>query len=245
MLEELDELLSSVPKAEQVGWIVNPQWVERSIKPDVAWFQPTDRDLRELVAEYSNQSIAQACGQTEAAVRKWLKASSVKREREFKHDTGPIPSELVERMRGRAKRSPRYKTFQQTQRMTKDRVSRIISHIGQAAGVVVRQDDERTGTRLKYASAHDIRRGYAKRLIDVGVSAETIKVVMRHRDCATTEKHYGAIRSTQSAGEEVRLCLSKTDEKNRLVGGLVGGQTKTPQLSAEELSALKSLLTEL
>lgn len=41
---------------------------------------------------------------------------------------------------------------QQTQRMTKDRVSRIISQIGQAAGVVVRQDDRRTGSRLKYAS---------------------------------------------------------------------------------------------
>ena len=64
---------------------------------------------------------------------------------------------------------------------------------------------------------------------------------MRHRDFATTEKHYGAIRSTQAAAEEVRLRLSKTDEKNRLVGG----HTTTPQLTAEELSALKSLLTKL
>lgn len=79
----------------------------------------------------------------------------------------------------------------------------------------------------------------------MGVTAEKIKVVMRHRDFATTEKHYGAIRSTQVAGEEVRRRLSKTDEKNRLVGGLVGEQTTTPQLSAEELSALKSLLTKL
>ncbi len=100
----------------------------------------------------------------------------------------------------------------------------------------------RTGSRLKYASAHDIRRGYAKRLIDAGVSAETVKVVMRHKDFATTEKHYGAIRSTQVAAEEVRQKLSPTVGSDRLVGGLMGGQTKTPQLTAEELAKLKSLL---
>ena len=203
--------MSRVPKAERVGWIVNPQWVERWVKPDVAWFQPCDDDLRKLAAEYSNLSIGQACGASHATVRKWMRAVGIKREHEFKRDTGSIPDTTVDQMRSRAVRSTGTRAGQQTQRMTRDRVSRIISQIGQAAEIVVRQDDERTGTRLKYASAHDIRRGYAKWLIDVGVSAETIKVVMRHRDFATTEKHYGAIRSTQVAGEEVRRRLSKTD----------------------------------
>jgi hypothetical protein len=117
--------------------------------------------------------------------------------------------------------------------------------IGQEAGIVVRQDDERTGQRVKYASAHDIRRGCAQRLINVGVSAETLKVVLRHRDFATTEKFYGAMRSAQSAAAELCEKLALADSSPALVGGLVGGQKETPQLSAEEISKLKSLLNSL
>ncbi len=207
------------------------------------WFQPNKSDLRELVTKYSNLSIAQACGESEATIRKWLKAVGIEREGKIQSDF--IPEDEVNRLRKRAIRSSGAMAGSQTERMTKDRVSRIISQIGKAADIIVRQDDARTGSRLKYASAHDIRRGYAKRLIDAGVSAETVKVVMRHKDFATTEKHYGAIRSTQVAAEEVRRQLSTIDDSNRLVGGLVGGQTTTPQLSAEELIALKSLLQKL
>ena len=199
-----------------------------------------DDDLRELVTKYSNLSIAQACGESEATIRKWLKAAGI--EREGKIQSGFIPEDEVMKLREGAIRSSGAMVGTQTERLTKERVSRIISQIGKAAGIIVRQDDPRTGTRLKYASAHDIRRGYAKRLIDAGVSAETVKVVMRHKDFATTEKHYGAIRSTQVAAEEVRQKLSPTTGSDRLVGGLMGGQTKTPQLTAEELAKLKSLL---
>jgi integrase len=73
----------------------------------------------------------------------------------------------------------------------------LISLVGKEAGVVVVKDDCRTGRRQKYVSAHDLRRGCAHRLINAGVSAETLKVVMRHCDFATTEKHYGAIRSAK------------------------------------------------
>ena len=79
--------------------------------------------------------------------------------------------------------------------------------IGEKAGVVVRQD--------QVASAHDIRRGCAQRLINAGVSAETLKVVMRHADFATTEKYYGATRSAQAAASEVRQKLS-TDLQLRM-----------------------------
>jgi hypothetical protein len=40
-------------------------------------------------------------------------------------------------------------------------------------------------------------------LINAGVSAETLMVVMRHADFATTQKFYGAMRSAQSAAAEV------------------------------------------
>lgn len=129
--------------------------------------------------------------------------------------------------------------------MTKDRVSRIIGLIGKKADVVVQVEDARTQHRVKYASAHDIRRGLAQRLINAGVSAETLKVVMRHKDFATTEKHYGAMRSAQSAGAEIIARLRPANENSAFVGGLVGGHGSNAGLTSGELSALKSLLSKL
>jgi integrase len=83
--------------------------------------------------------------------------------------------------------------------MGKDRVSRTIAAIGRAADIVVRQADERRGHRVKYASAHDIRRGFAQRLVDAGVSVELLQLLMRHADFATTRRHYAGARAVQSA----------------------------------------------
>ena len=44
-----------------------------------------------------------------------------------------------------------------------------------------------------------LRRGCALRLINAGISAETVRIVMRHRSFQTTESFYGATRSAQSA----------------------------------------------
>ena len=127
------------------------------------------------------------------------------------------------------------------ERLTTRHVSRVISMIGKEAGVVVRQQDTRTGQRRKYASAHDIRRGFAQRLINLGVSAETLKVVLRQRDFATTEKFYGAIRSAQSAAREVRGKLPPSCGSS----ALVGGHEKAPRLSTEELRKRKAVLNSL
>ena len=67
---------------------------------------------------------------------------------------------------------------------------------------------------------------------------------MRHADFATTEKHYGAHRSAQSAAKEVAEKLTSA-KSNPLVGGFVGGIKEAPQLSAEELLKLKSLLNSI
>ena len=113
--------------------------------------------------------------------------------------------------------------------------------IGQEAGIVVIRDDPRTGKRQKFASAHDLRRGCAQRLINEGVSAETLKVVMRHHDFATTERHYGATRSAQAAASELHEKLATNARK----GALVGGQKETPRFTAEEFRKLKCLLDSL
>ena len=75
--------------------------------------------------------------------------------------------------------------------------------------------------------------------------AETLKVVMRHQDFATTEKHYGAIRSAASASEEIKQCLSTNANSDAFVGGLMGGNKKPPQLDSEEVLKLKALLERL
>ena len=90
----------------------------------------------------------------------------------------------------------------------------------------------------------DLRRGCAQRLINAGVSAESLKVIMRHKDFATTEKHYDAIRTAQSAAEEVISKLA-LNTNSPISGGINGGTETGDQLSPEELSKLKRFLNSL
>ena len=99
----------------------------------------------------------------------------------------------------------------------------------------MQQEEPETGRRQKYVSAHDLRRGCAQRLINAGVSAETLKVVMRHHDFATTEKFYGATRAAQSAAAEVYERLIADAEKSDLAKTSENG----PSLSAEEVQKLR------
>jgi hypothetical protein len=90
-----------------------------------------------------------------------------------------------------------------------------------------------------------LRRGCAKRLVNAGVSAETLKVVFRHKCFSTTEKFYGATRSAQSAAAELVSKLTFGNQNPAFVGGLEGGQPEAPQLSVAELRKLKALLNSL
>ncbi|MCA9028815.1 MAG: tyrosine-type recombinase/integrase [Planctomycetaceae bacterium] len=90
--------------------------------------------------------------------------------------------------------------------------------IGKEVGIIVQHPDHRTRQKVKYVSAHDLRRGCAQRLINVGVSAETLKVIMRHRDFATTERYCGAMRSAQSAAAEVAAQMSTHASPNAFIG---------------------------
>ena len=163
------------------------------------------------------------------------------REAEFKRHHGDIDSKVIADVRRRAERLRNHPARRSERRLTKEWVSRIISLIGQQAEITVQEADEETGRRLKYASAHDLRRGCAQRLINAGVSAETLKVVLRHKDFNTTERFYGATRAAQSAASEIHA---------KLVDGagsidFLGKTQNAGQLSAEEVQKLKTSLNSL
>jgi len=241
MLPGLQELLLQTPKKDRHGWVVNPLPIDYHIRSNAAWFKPTTSDLKKLTSEFNNCAIARACAVTETTVRKWLISAGIARAAEFKRHHGDIDQKIIADVRRRAERLLSHPARRSEHRLTKERVSRIISLIGQQARIVVQEADEETGRRLKYASAHDLRRGCAQRLINAGVSAETLKVVLRHKDFNTTERFYGATRAAQSAAGEIHEKLVVDPKKSQFKHGT----GKTPQLSIEEVRKLKTLLNSL
>ena len=221
MLPGLAELLEQVPVKLRTGWIVNPAGLEVELQGSEISFRPSVEDLRKLAQRYSNVAIATACGVSEAAVRKWLKRHGIQSCGSQQEHT-VMTANQIERLRSRAERCLGSPIRRTENRLTKERVGRVIGLIGLEADIVVQLEDSRVQRRKKFASAHDIRRGLAQRLINAGVSAETLKVVMRHKDFATTERHYGALRSAQSAAAEISTRLAPSTENSAFVGGFVG-----------------------
>jgi integrase len=235
MLPGLQQLLNEVPKKERSGWVVNPLPMEYQIKTDSEWFKPTQSDLSKLVEKYNNSAIARACGVSETTVRKWIVKAKIQRQEEFNRHQGEIDQNAITKLTQRAEKQSTRQAQRINQRLTTERVSRIITQIGEKAKIVVQQPDKGTGRRLKYASAHDLRRGCAQRLINAGVSAETLKVILRHKDFATTEKFYGATKAAQAAGAEIHDKLSDDTTET----------DAPPKLSDEELQKLRSLLNSI
>ena len=239
MLPGLRTMLEIIPDEQRTGWIVDPLPIEFQMRSQGSWFKPASDDLASLITAYGNCSIAKACGVSEQTVRKWLRKARLRRSGKVTRYGVEIPAAEVEALRAREVR--RVHQVPCDGRLTKERVSRVIVKVGKQAGVVVRQEDKNTGRRKKYASAHDLRRSCAARLINAGISAETLKVVLRHRDFATTEKFYGATRKAQSAATEVYNKLV-CDGSGELVGGLLGGNFGGLKLTAEQIAKLKALL---
>jgi len=236
MLPGLRDLLEGIPRKDRHGWVVNPQAVDYQVRSREDWFRPTPDDLVELTGQYSNSAIARACGVTETAVRKWLAEEAITREPSAKI-AREIPQRAVSPVRRRAEQYWPHRRIASGRRLTKEHVGRTIGLIGKEAGIVVQLEDSESGKRKKYASAHDLRRGCAQRLINAGVSAETLKLVMRHRDFATTEKFYGATRAAQSAAEEIYEKLASQGSQQEAAGVDV-----IAELSAEQVNKLKALL---
>ncbi|MCY2994788.1 MAG: tyrosine-type recombinase/integrase [Planctomycetota bacterium] len=238
MLPGLTKLLNQVPEDQRSGFVVNPAPVEFELCSQGNWFMPTHADLRRLIGDYSNCSIARACGVSEQTVRNWLQKSALERLGKVARLGEEIPVDVVA---GLKKHAACTKHQDSSGRLTTERVSRNIAKIGEMAKVIVRQPDKETGRRIKYASAHDLRRSCAERLINAGISAETLMVIMRHKDFATTRKFYGAKRAAQSAATEVHqklLATGSADEPNR-------GLEDLGKLNSEQLKKLKQLLNSI
>ncbi|GAA4445463.1 hypothetical protein GCM10023156_05050 [Novipirellula rosea] len=76
------------------------------------------------------------------------------------------------------------------QRPDAEWVGKVISRIGKRAKIEVAPADSRTGTEIKFASAHDLRRSCGERLRNAGVPPLVICRVMRHSSWETTRRHY-------------------------------------------------------
>ena len=83
------------------------------------------------------------------------------------------------------------------ERLTAERVGKIVSKIGKAAGVIVDRSDK---GEIKYASLHDLRRTFAQNLADSDMPKELVKTLMRHADIRTTERYYQVTNIQREAG---------------------------------------------
>ena len=242
LLPGLAKLLDAVPDKDRTGWVVDPQPLEYSIQGDIEWFRPDAETLADLVKRFTNRAIGRACGVSDMTVRNWLKAAAIERSSP-PTSRSEVPADQVRDLR---RTSERRKTFTRSctgDRMTVERVGRVISLIGQKSNIIVRDGGCRASGNSKYASAHDLRRGFAHRMINLGVTAETLTLLLRHADFATTRKFYGATRSAQAAGQEVRELLERTNPS--FVGGLVGGLESAPAFNLEEVAKQKAILATL
>ncbi|MDE2107266.1 MAG: tyrosine-type recombinase/integrase [Patescibacteria group bacterium] len=88
----------------------------------------------------------------------------------------------------------RYSKSGRNHRPDAEWVGKIISRIGKAANVVVEAErgehGEKGYRKVKYASAHDLRRSCADRLDAEGVDPRLIARLLRHKSFETTRRHY-------------------------------------------------------
>ncbi len=103
-------------------------------------------------------------------------------------------------------------------RMTANRVSCIVSDIGKAASVKVSE----TGGKVKFASAHDLRRSFGERWSS-RVMPNILQELMRHENIQTTLRYY--------VGQNAKRTSAILWEAHRAqaVGGVLGG-TETSEV---------------
>ena len=116
---------------------------------------------------------------------------------------------------------------------SRDRASKIISLIGKAAGVVVDRKRGRDGKeRVKFASAHDLRRSFGERWA-VRVMPPVLKALMRHESLSTTLGFYVG-RNTQATADAL------WDAYHAATGNTLGNTTpnRPPTDAAENAESL-------
>jgi integrase len=96
------------------------------------------------------------------------------------------------------------------ERLTADRVTRLVSKIGVAAGVLVDKG------RNKFATAHDLRRSFGERWAE-RVMPQVLMEPMRHESIETTLKYYVG-RNAQRTARIVREAYEETLKKKAQQG---------------------------
>ena len=94
-------------------------------------------------------------------------------------------------------------------RLNSEWVGKVITKIGEAAGVVVQPAKD--VKPAKYASAHDLRRSCADRLAAAGVPEREVQRILRHASGETTRRHY-APGTVQRSAATIRQSLKEMVE---------------------------------
>ena len=101
-------------------------------------------------------------------------------------------------------------------------VGKVVSKIGEAAGVRV-HTDPKTG-RLKYASAHDLRRAFGERWAARIMPAQ-LRELMRHESIETTLRYYVGTNAERTAD----ACWDAFERANRVAYKAPAMQNRVPE----------------
>jgi len=125
----------------------------------------------------------------------------------------PIAPEFVEFLRKTPKDQQRGYVFTplarsvRGERLTADRVSRIVGRVGKSAGVVV------DSAKRKFASAHDLRRSFGERWA-ARIMPQELMELMRHESIETTLKYYVG-RNAMRTSKRVREAYEQAQASHR------------------------------
>ena len=106
------------------------------------------------------------------------------------------------------------------------RVSELVSAVGEKAGIVV-QRDPLDPKRVKYASAHDLRRSFGERWAD-RVESVVLMEMMRHANIQTTLRFY-VTRNARRSAEAIRRGYLASQAG--VAGSKTGSTTHSPEPS--------------
>ncbi len=127
---------------------------------------------------------------------------------------GPVFQPLPQRVKG--------------PRLTTHRVGEVISEIGKVAGVKVSTDLR--GGKVKYASAHDLRRSFGERW-SLRVMPPVLQQLMRHADIDTTLRYYTG-RNAETTSEALWKAVSGNTSGNSTIPATSGAKQNPPQHEA-------------
>lgn len=113
-------------------------------------------------------------------------------------------------------------------RLSAEWVGKVVSRIGHAAGVIVDPGAPRTGRPAKFASAHDLRRSCAERMVEADVPEKVVTRVLRHASWETTRRHYAPGDVQRDAGK-LRQLLGPAEMYPGTNAGAVDVSQYTPQ----------------